>query len=350
MSKNLVIEEINEAEVWEKALDQFAEANFLQSWAWKEFEESLGKKVWALRVLREQGGQETTKSLALALVVSEKAKRGNYLTVAAGPLMDWSAQAAPIIMKSLLSKLKVLAQSEQALFIRFRPQALNSEALQKLVKKLGCLPAPMHLTADLTWQLDLGQPEEEILTAMRKNTRYEVRRAEKLGIRTMISQNPAEVEAFYQVQLAVAERQGFVPFAYDFLKQQFLAFAKNNQVALIHAYLNEELLASAFIIFYRQEAVYHYGISTEANAKLPGSYACQWATIKEAKRRGQKIYNFWGVAPAAQSKHRFAGVGLFKRGFGGSEVAYLPAQDYPLSILYWPSRAFELLRKKVRGL
>ena len=141
-----------------------------------------------------------------------------------------------------------------------------------------------------------------------------------------------------------------MPFSLEFLEQQFLAFTKNNQVALIHSYLGEQPLATAFIIFYRSEAVYHYGISTEANAKLPGSYACQWAAIKDAKRRGQEIYNFWGVAPADQSKHRFAGVGLFKRGFGGSEVAYLPAQDYPISILYWLSRAFELVRKKMRGL
>jgi len=344
----MLVKEIEQREVWEKLLAQFEEANFLQSWPWKEFEESLGKKVWALQVMEEDGPDD--ESLALALVVSEKAKRGNYLTIAAGPLMNYEGEKRNEVMQILMVKLKELARGEKAILLRLRPQALQSDDLQQFFSRQSFRRAPMHLTADLTLQLDLTLSEDELLKQMRKNTRYELRKAKKLGIETEISQNPEEIKAFYEEQLKVAERHNFVPFSYDFLQQQFLAFVKHNQVALIHSRLDGKLLATAFIIFYRNEAVYHYGVSTEKNARLPGSYACQWAAILEAKRRGQKIYNFWGVAPVDQPKHRFAGVGLFKRGFGGSEVAYLPAQDYPFSILYWPSRLFELVRKKARGL
>ena len=40
-----------------------------------------------------------------------------------------------------------------------------------------------------------------------------------------------------------------------------------------------------------------------------------------------KRYNFWGVAPVESADHRFSGLSLFKRGFGGEDVAYLPAHD-----------------------
>jgi len=338
------VETVQDQALWEDFLNQFNEANFLQSWAWKNFEEKMGKKVFALRIFDNQ------ETLALALVVSEKAKRGNYLTIAAGPLLNWQKQERQEIILVLLDKLKEIAKNERAIFLRLRPQAVISEDLKSFFKKQGFKKSPMHLTADLTLQLDLTLSEDELLAQMRKNTRYEVRKAKKLGIETILDQDPESIKAFYEQQLAVAKRHNFVPFSYDFLHEQFLSFLENDQVTLIHSYLNGELLASAFIIFYRHEAIYHYGISTEKNARLPGSYACQWATILEAKKRGQKIYNFWGIGPIDQPKHRFAGVGLFKRGFGGDEVAYFPAQDYPFSIMYWPSRVFEIMRKKLRGL
>jgi lipid II:glycine glycyltransferase (peptidoglycan interpeptide bridge formation enzyme) len=349
MSKKILIEEVKNHDLWEKYLNQFPEANFLQSWNWKFFQEKLNKKVWALR-LYDASDKQPMGSLALALVVGEKARRANYLTIAGGPLLNWIAEDRQTIVLALLEHLRNLAKEEKISFVRVRPQVLDSPEFLELFQKLGFFKAPMHLTADLTLQLDLSLTEEELLMQMRKNTRYEIRKAKKLGIVIKFSQDPTELKNFYQIQLNLAKRQNFVPFSYQFLCQQFLAFVEKDQVVLIHAYLGKELLASAFVVFYRQEAVYHYGTSTLANAKLPGSYAVQWAAIREAKRRALKTYNFWGISPLDQVKHRFAGVSLFKRGFGGQEIAYLPAHDYPFSFNYHLVRGFEYLRKKIRKL
>ena len=71
----------------------------------------------------------------------------------------------------------------------------------------------------------------------------------------------------------------------------------------------------------------------------------------EAKRRGQKRYNFWGVVKPEQTKHRFYGVSIFKRGFGGEDVAYVHAQDLVIAPLrYTVNYFFENLRKKLRRL
>lgn len=349
MSKKILIEKVDDLELWEQYLDEFPEANFLQSSAWRTFQEKMDKKVWAIRLF-ESNQQANKSSLALALVITETAKRANYLTIAGGPLLHWQNNNHQLIIQSLLDYLKTIAESEKISFLRLRPQALSTPELHSFFKNLGFQRSPMHLSADLTLQLDLSQSEEALLAKMRKNTRYEIRRAQKLAISTRLSKNPAEIQAFYEAQVALAKRQNFVPFSYQFLYQQFLAFIKNDRVALIHSYLKNQLLASAFVIFYRHEAVYHYGVSTLANAKLPGSYACQWAAIREAKKRGLSTYNFWGISPANEEKHRFAGVSLFKRGFGGEEVAYLPAQDYPFSSDYLLVRSFELVRKKIRKL
>jgi lipid II:glycine glycyltransferase (peptidoglycan interpeptide bridge formation enzyme) len=186
---------------------------------------------------------------------------------------------------------------------------------------------------------------------MRKTTRYEIKRAEKLGLKIEHESDPKLITTFHQQQLDLAKHHGFVPFSYNFLYHQFTTFLADNQVELISSYSGDKLLATAFVIYYSQEAVYHYGISTPENRSLPGSYACQWAAIKEAKKRGLTRYNFWGIAPNnAPKDHRFAGVSLFKRGFGGQEVAYLPAHDLPTSSLYKAVSLFESLRAKKRRL
>jgi lipid II:glycine glycyltransferase (peptidoglycan interpeptide bridge formation enzyme) len=325
---------------WESAVSQFTQANFLQSWQWGIFQESLGKKV--IRLLVSDG-----ENIGLAQMVIETAKRGTYAAVSGGPLINWQDSE---FVKQFFTVLTDEAHKQNCVFIRFRSQALESEVSTQLLTNLQARLAPMHLTADLTLQLDLTHSDEELLNQMRKNTRYEVRKAEKLGITTRVTTDVSEMEDFYKEQLAVAKRHNFVPFSYAFLKNQFAAFAMDDQVMLIHSFSGEQLLASAFVIFYNKEAVYHYGVSTEANAKLPGSYAVQWRAIQEAKNRGCSRYNFWGIAPEGAKDHRFAGVSLFKRGFGGNEVAYLPAHDIVLSPFYWVTWVFEIVRKKLRRL
>ncbi|MGD9129310.1 MAG: peptidoglycan bridge formation glycyltransferase FemA/FemB family protein [Candidatus Woesebacteria bacterium] len=335
---------IDNKKSWENFILSRAEANFLQSSNWGEFQKKLGKKIFPLGLFENQ------KQIAAALIIKEKAKRGNYLSIAGGPLLDWQKKDALEQVQFLIAEIKKIAKQENCLFIRFRPQVKDSPEIRALVKKLAAQESPMHLTADLTLQLDLNQSEEEILAGMRKNTRYEIRKAIKKGITVENSQDPAEIKEFYQHQLYLAEKHSFVPFSYQFLYQQFLSFVKDDQVMLFHAYHENKLLASAFIIFYNKEAVYHYGVSTAENQRLPGSYACQWAAIKEAKQRDCLRYNFWGIAPEDQKKHRFAGVSLFKRGFGGQEVQYLPAHDIAVSKFYFATKMFEKIRKKTRKL
>ena len=106
----------------------------------------------------------------------------------------------------------------------------------------------------------------------------------------------------------------------------------------------------SFFIFYGKEAVYHYSASSELARKIPASYLLIWEAIREAKRRKMEIFNFWGIAPNDDPRHRFSGVTLFKKGFSGFRVDYLYAQDLPLNRLYFFTRLFERLRKFRRGL
>ena len=322
-------------------MELFPESNFLQSWAWGDFQKKMGKTVTRLLFVSKN------KTVGLAQLIREPARRGTYAAIAGGPLLDWNNTS---LLKSVFESLWHEAQKLGCTFIRFRPQATIDQVSPAILKKLGAVEAPMHLTADLTIEIDLTKDPEQLLSEMRKQHRQAIKKATALGIEVHQSQNADDLRDFYQAQVELAQRHGFVPFSYKFLLEQFKTFVANDQVVLFHAYLGSKLLASAFVIFYHGTAVYHYGISTAENQSYPGSYACQWAIIQEAQRRQCTSYNLWGVSPKDDTNHRFYGVGLFKRGFGGTEVAYVPAQDVPLQPTYWLTWLFELARKKFRHL
>ncbi len=326
---------------WNLHIKHFVDANFLQSWQWGEFQRSLGKGVFRLVL------EDDEQPLALAQIVREPAKRGAYFAIAGGPLLDWNDHR---VATFLFAEVKKMALQHDCLFIRFRPQVEQQIEVADLLRSIGAVTAPMHLTADLTIEIDLTKADEELKADMRKQHRQAIKKASELGIHVQLSKNIDDLKQFYQEQLAVAQRQGFVPFSENFLTKQFEAFIADDQIMLFHAYYGNTLLASAFVIFYNGEAVYHYGISTPENREYPGSYACQWAIIQEAKKRGCAKYNLWGVSPKDAIHHRFYGVGLFKRGFGGREVAYVAAQDIPVTWRYGLTWVFETLRRKMRKL
>lgn len=338
---HIKVTEIKDQKTWETFISSQNQANFLSSWYWGVFHKELDKHV------RYRGYYEKEKLVGVCLLVCEQAKRGTYATVAGGPILDWDNQN---VITAWRDDVRQQGKQLKANFIRVRPQILNTQENNRMFSRLGFKQSPMHLTADLTLQLDLSLTEDELLAQMRKNTRYEIRKASKLGLIVKTTTDKSQIDSFYEHQLELAKKHGFIPFSLDFLKKQFIAFNQADAVKLIHAFDKDTLLASAFVIMYGQEAVYHYGISTDANRKKPGSYAVQWEAIKQAKELGLKRYNFWGIAPKEDTDHRFAGVSLFKRGFGGEEVEYLPAHDLSLSWKYPLINAFETFRAKKRNL
>jgi lipid II:glycine glycyltransferase (peptidoglycan interpeptide bridge formation enzyme) len=321
---------------WEKFLSLHPEANFLQSWDWGDFHKNLGKKIF------RTGFYKDTALVGIMLSVVEPARRGRYLTVPGGPIIDWKDER---ILSEIFSTMRQIAKEQRCVFVRIRPQLIDDEFSRNIFSKYGSKDAPMHLHAELTSQLDITKSTDELLAQMRKTTRYEIKKAQKLGIQVETSIDEKKMKIFYDLQIETAKRQKFVPFSYTFLDEQFKVFAKAHEAVLYTAIHEGQILAQAFIIFYGSEAVYHYGASTEEGRKYPGAYLIQWEAIQEAKRRGMKRYNFWGVAAETEKNHRFYGISIFKRGFAGEDVQYLHAQDLVIDRTRY---FFNLLVERVR--
>lgn len=339
---NYTVKPITDKKIWEDFLASYPESNFLQSWYWGEFHKNIKHKIYRI------GFYEKNVLIGVMLGVIERAKRGTYLTVPGGPILDWDKK---LLINNFVDQIKIIARSNNCVFVRVRPQLIKNPDSIALFKSLDFTDAPTHLHAESTSQLRLDKSEELLLQNMRKTTRYEIKKAQNMHIVVTKTNNPKEIKKFYELQLRTANRQGFIPFSYSYLYKQFIAFTKNNNVLLFSSYIGKKLLAQAIVLFYKNEAVYHYGASTIEARKYPGAYLLQWEAIREAKKRGCAHYNLWGVVPLTETKHRFYGVSVFKRGFGGEDVQYLHAQDLIINkVLYLFSFCIESIRSKLRHL
>jgi len=330
----MTIIEIKEKSVWEDFLLKCEEKTFLQSWNWGEFQERMGNKIWRLGLY--DGGPTS-----IILAVKVKARRGTFLLV----------QHNLGLSEALLNKLKEIAKDEGCAFIRMAPLLPRNEENKKMFRGLGFREAPMHANAyEATWKLDLAPSEEELLAQMRKTARYLIKQAQKNpDITIEKSESFGDLEIYQKLNKEVAVRQKFTPFSDKYLKNEFEIFTRDGEAQLFFGKYKGEVAAAALVIFWQGIGFYHQAASLAKFTKFSIPYLLQWEAIKEAKRRGCKLYDFWGYVDP-KSRHPWAGPTLFKMGFGGKAFEYLKTRDLPLSWRYWPVYLFEILRKIKRKL
>ncbi len=364
------IKEIQNKESWEKFLSKIEEKTFLQSWNWGEFNQKMGHKIWRLGIF------ENSELLGVALVLKIKARRGTFLFVPHGPLVyseNLETQtindkpqrpASPQtespnikfqILNILLNELEKLSKQEKASFVRIAPIWERNEKNAKIFKDLNFRQAPIHMHPELSWQLDISPPEEELLMNMRKTTRYLIKKAKKNhGISIKQSSDPEDLEIFNQIYEQTAKRHRFAPFSLKYVKTQFEAFLPDNQIRLFLGEDNGKTIVASVAVFWQGISFYHHGASLPSDE--PVSYLSQWEIIKEAKKQGCRAHNFWGIvdpaslSPEEVKKHPWQGLTLFKKGFGGYEKPYVRTQDYIVSKKYWRNFLIESIRKKIRRL
>ncbi len=348
------IKEINDKKIWEDFLFECREKTFLNSWNWGEFNERMGNKIWRF------GIYSNGKLKGLALVIKIKAKRGTFLFGPHTPVTkDEIGDTKYEILKILLKKLKEIAKEENCSFIRVAPIWGRNKENEKIFRDLKFREAPIHIHPELTWELDITPSENQLLMGMRKTTRYLIRQAMKNKEIEIEEKNNLEgIEKFNQIYQLTKERHGFIPFSLEYLKNEFFAFSNENQILVLLGKYKGEIVSGGIFIFWQKIAFYHHGASSQKYPKIPASYLLLWKAIKAAKDRDCRKFNFWGIAPISSNveprtsnfwKHPWAGLTLFKIGFGGYKKEYVKTQDLPISKNYWFCYLIEKLRSKKRG-
>ena len=349
------ISQIEDKDLWENFLQGSKEKTFLDSWNWGEFQKKEGNRIWRWGIYDNNGLG------GVVLLVKIKAKRGTFLFVPHGPVVkNQNPKIKVQILNSLLNDLKKTAGSEGAGFIRIAPIWERNKENEAIFKDLGFKEAPIHMHPELTWELDTNLPEEELSANMRKTTRYLIKQAQKnQDIQIIKSENIDNLKYFSEVYEKTAKRHSFTPYSFDYLRNELESFGDDNQFLMFLGKYKNKVVSSAIIIYWQNVGFYHHGASLSEYNRIPVSYLLQWEAIREAKKRGCKTYNFWGVAEKNWKleignwkfgKHPWQGLSMFKMGFGGRAKEYVKTQDFILSPRYYFNYLVEKARKIKRGL
>lgn len=335
----MIIEHISDQKQWDDFVSALPHSPFLQSWAWGEFQSSLGNQVIRIGVL---DGKKLTGAAQLLLM---KRRLANFIYVPFGPAVNWN-KPAPV--EPLLQEIVKVAKEKQVDYVRIDPPVEKESLLEKVLAGQGFRTASSTVQVEVGWILDLSRSEDELLSAMRKTTRYLVRKADRLKVKIELTTDSSKFKLLLDLIHHTAKRQrNFFPQSDSYLQTQFENLAEANLAKLYLAYHQKELLAAAVILNYGDS--YTYLHSGSVASPIPASYLLQWQVIKDAKKDGKSYYDFWGIAPEGIKNHPWAGVSLFKTGFGGSKLTYTGTWDRPLSWRYQLVRIIETYHHLRRG-
>ncbi len=307
--------------VWDRFLAHTSPQSFFCSWQWGEVEKQMGHTLYRL------GWYIKGELTAIAQICVLRAKRGSILTLRHGPVVRGNDAE---LYGMVLADMKDLARAQSCDCIRMSPLVTGAEFCEFAFKN-GAFEYPIHgMDAQRCIVLSLSQPEDKLLSGMRKSTRYDLKKAKKMGVTVSREQDDAALSIFLRLYEKTALRHNFVP--HSGIEAEFSVFRQEKSADIFLAKYEESVIAGALIVYEGKQGIYRHGASI--SGPIPAAALVQWEAIVRTKERGLLEYNFWGVSPENNSTHPWHGLSQFKRGFGGVETVYGGTYDFPVTPRY----------------
>lgn len=337
--KGFEVKKCEDQIVWENLNVSQEYISYFQSWDWGEVQKKLEHKM--LRI----GIYKNLQLLGIAQIFEIRARRGHYLHIRQGPVFsEWKND----VVLTLFRAIEHVGKDVGASYIRISPLVRSQGKEHALLQKLGFNSAPIHnVDAENRWILSLDPSEEELLKNMRKTTRYLIRKGQNMNINIVRSQNVSDIEKFFQVFKETLKLKKFIPPAG--IREEFELYTSKGKAFMYFAYLGKKLESAAIITDYGKETIYRHGATTLEGRNTPSSYLIQWTALTDAKKRGQRLYNFWGIAGDDRPENPWYGLSQFKKGFGGHQEDFLHAMDKKLSLRYHFSYAIDVVTTFKKG-
>lgn len=347
--------QINRNKIDQKTWDAFVQKHgprsglFLQSWMWGEFQKSVGEQVERVAWISNVGEGQAPPVQAVAQVIRKTIPYfGTYAYVPRGPIV---VSSFPPPAKEGKEEVSIVNVADHDLFIRIESPIERGQGTPPITGKRISSIQPAHtLITDLTLSTD------ELLANMHEKTRYNIRLADKKGVK--IEMRSATIDEVWPVFEATASRDVFRLHGKEYYRKMMEEGGKEGRreeeggketrVFIAIAKHEGNILAANIMIDFGNTRTYLHGASSNVKRNFMAPYLLQWELMKDAKANGITSYDWWGVAPlGAPSSHPWAGISRFKRGFGGEEVSYPDTVDVVLK----PGRymIYNFIRKLRRG-
>jgi len=305
---------------WDEFVARSPDSPILQSYEWGEVKASQGWEPIRLAAF------DSGKIIAAVSILKRKLPYiGKSIFYAPrGPVGD---------IKYLLGAIKDEARKQGAILLKIDPESEESE--QAAYKALGFKIQKKQVQPRATMFLDLTKGLDELLRSFEEKTRYNIRLAEKKGVKVAEDPTPQGVDIFYERYRETARRDEFLIHPKSYYQRVFDRLNKNDLGRIFVAYLDKVPIASVWIFCFGSRIWYMYGASSSEHRNVMPNHALHWEIIKWAKHKGFKTYDLWGIPAKPKENHPLFGVYRFKKGFNGKLMKFVGAMDLVYDPLYY---------------
>ncbi len=299
--------------------------SFLQSWAWGDWQVFLGRQVKRFKI---QNQNEETVGVIQFIKMPLYLNR-YYWYCPYGPVLAESGN-----FKFQISNFQNLIEQKfnTAVFVRIEPKILPLPATSyQLIAKTSNIQPGKTLVIDLT------KNEEKLLAEMHHKTRYNIRLAEKHGVKVVDEFHLVNGKGIFAKEAVdqiteTSSRQNYKSQGHAYFRQlvDFFTIKKVSGEIKLHIYKalhEDELLATALIIDFGKIRTYLFGGSSDKKKNLMAPYLLHWRIMQDAKKELFEKYDFWGIETSSGKTPGFV---RFKSGFSEAPeavVEYAGAYD-----------------------
>ena len=266
-----------------------------------------------------------------------------------GPVLDYDNED---LLNTLLAGVNRLCRQRGAAWLKIEPDELHSPTLKDRLLAAGFQQSRQTVQPQSTIVINLTSGIEACLARMSAKTRYNIRLAERKGIRVATG-TAGDVEEFYRLILWTSQRDRFPVHSLAYYQKAYELFKEIDAVELFLAFFEDQLLAGLMAFAMGKKAWYLYGASSDEERNRMPNHALQWAAMNWAWNKGCDYYDLWGIPPEAPLLEEeqplrlkgllespppgsLWGVYRFKRGFGGEVIRWIGAYDRVYSPgIYW---------------
>jgi len=297
----------------------------LQTWEWGEFRQKTGKQV-----IRLGAFEGKTLRAGYQLTVHPLPKT-NYslLYFPKGPLPDETA------LKAFVS----LGQQKNALLVKMIPNIAVGQEKEKVAvfKKNPRVKLVKPFFFEHTFQIDLTQSEEALLAAMHPKTRYNIRLANRHGVKVVEDNSDQAFKIYLRLMEETTKRQHFYAHTPEYHQKMWETLRPAGLAHLLLARYRQQVLVAWILFTLNQTLYYPYGASSREHKEVMAGYAMMWEAIRFGKKMGCTLFDLWGcLGPNPNPRNPWFGFHRFKAGFGGQLVKFIGTYDLVINPTLYP--------------
>ena len=277
----------------------------LQTKEWGEF-----RKEWGNEIIQTKFGLITVHSFPLT------------------PYKIGIFEKGPTPTQEMFSNLKEIGLKNKLIFIKLEPNVEKSNSLVNLLSKNAV--SGKTLFTSTTFQIDLTPSEDELMKSFSSKTRYNIRLAQKHGVKVEINNSDEAFEKYLELTAETNKRQGFYSHTPKYHRLMW-KHLKNKIAHLLTATYKNEIISTWILFTYDKFLYYPYGASTDKHKEVMANNLMMWEAIRFGKNKGLSAFDLWG-------REEGKGFTKFKEGYNPKVIEFLGSWDLiinkPICYLY----------------